>query len=495
MIKRLERPLYTGSEWTLDKIEAVTDAIESIASDELALDTFPYRLEIISSEQMMDAYTSAGIPINYHHWSYGKHFISLQEEYRRGRMGLAYEIVINSNPCIAYLMEENTMTMQTLVVAHAAFGHNAFMKNNYLFKQWTQPETVLDYFAFARNFIAECEERYGIPEVEGVLDACHALQLHGVHRYKHPTELTPADEERRDRERAAHRERELNVLWSTLPRSAISKVDEKSPVFPQEPEENILYFIEKHAPELPEWKRQIIQIVRRIAQYFYPQRQTKLLNEGFATFTHYVLLNRMSDLGMMTAGATTEYLHSHTNVVAQPSFTTINPYALGFELFRDIKRICEDPTVEDRDWFPDIAGGPWLDTVKFVAESFKDESAVLQFLSPKVIRDFRLFSLLDDESRSELEVSAIHNEDGYRHIRRRLAKQYDVGLELPDIQVFQVGRDRKLMLRHNVIDGRSLHEADAAKVVAHTQRLWGFQVGVETVVTRAAAENQAVLVR
>ena len=171
-----DRPIFTDAEWTFETIECITEAIEQIAQEELQLDYYPFRLEIISSEQMMDAYTSAGMPINYHHWSFGKHFIGLQEHYKRGRMGLAYEIVINSNPCIAYLVEENTMTMQALVIAHAAFGHNAFMKNNYLFKQWTHADAIIDYLAFARKYIAECEERYGIEEVEDVLDACHALQ-------------------------------------------------------------------------------------------------------------------------------------------------------------------------------------------------------------------------------------------------------------------------------------------------------------------------------
>ena len=189
-----DSPIFSGSEWTFEKIEQVTDAIEEIAQEELKLDTYPYQLEIISSEQMMDAYTSAGMPINYHHWSFGKQFIGLQEQYKRGRMGLAYEIVINSDPCIAYLMEENTMTMQALVIAHAAFGHNAFMKNNYLFKQWTHADAIIDYLAFARKYITGCEERYGVEAVEEVLDACHALQLHGIDRYTHPAELSIEEE-------------------------------------------------------------------------------------------------------------------------------------------------------------------------------------------------------------------------------------------------------------------------------------------------------------
>ena len=114
---------------------------------------------------MMDAYASVGMPIGYNHWSFGKEFLNVERGYKRGQMGLAYEIVINSNPCIAYLMEENSMTMQALVIAHACYGHNSFFKNNYLFKSWTDAGSIIDYFVFARKFIADCEERYGTAEV------------------------------------------------------------------------------------------------------------------------------------------------------------------------------------------------------------------------------------------------------------------------------------------------------------------------------------------
>ncbi len=473
-------PVFTDAEWTFEKIERITDEIERIAQEELQLDYYPYRLEIISSEQMMDAYTSVGMPINYHHWSFGKQFITLQEQYKRGRMGLAYEIVINSNPCIAYLMEENSMAMQTLVVAHAAFGHNAFMKNNYLFKQWTHADAIIDYLAFARNYLAKCEERYGIEEVESVLDACHALQNYGVDRYTHPSALSVAEEERRQRERWAQEEREANVLWSTLPRSS----GDTAPAEAEngfEPQENILYFIEKKAPELPQWKRELIRIVRKIAQYFYPQRQTKVLNEGFATFTHYYIMYRLSDKGLITAGAMQEFLHSHTSVVMQPDFGPINPYALGFHMFMDLKRICENPTDEDRAWFPDIAGSPWLPTVKFMAESFKDESAILQFLSPRLIRHFRLFALRDDDRKSALEVTAIHNDEGYRHVRKILAEQHDISLQDPIIEVSNVDRlgDRHLTLCHRATNRRQLESGDAAKVLHYASQLWGFAVQLE----------------
>src|SRR5437879_10764987 len=132
---------------------------------------------------MLDSYSSVGMPLFYKHWSFGKHFAFQEASYRKGLKGLAYEIVINSSPCISYLMEENTATMQTLVIAHAAFGHNHFFKNNYLFRQWTDAEGILDYLDFAKSYVAQCEERHGRLAVELTLDAAHALMSHGSVSY------------------------------------------------------------------------------------------------------------------------------------------------------------------------------------------------------------------------------------------------------------------------------------------------------------------------
>lgn len=124
---------------------------------------------------MLDAYSSIGMPLMYRHWSFGKRFARDETLYRKGARSLAFEIVINSDPCINYIMEENSMTMQCLVMAHAAMGHNHFFKNNYLFKQWTQADAILEYLDFAKRYVADCEERFGLHAVESVLDAAHAL--------------------------------------------------------------------------------------------------------------------------------------------------------------------------------------------------------------------------------------------------------------------------------------------------------------------------------
>ncbi len=483
---RKKQALPASSEWSLEAIDRYHEEIARTAA-EFGLDTYPVQIEIITAEQMMDAYASVGMPVNYHHWSFGKHFLSTEKGYRRGQMGLAYEIVINSNPCIAYLMEENTLTMQGLVIAHAAYGHNSFFKGNYLFRTWTNADAIIDYLIFARHYIAECEERYGEEDVELLLDSCHALMNLGVDRYKRPPKLSLAKEKLRQREREEYLQGQVNELWRTLPVQDVQHDPDTRRRFPAEPEENLLYFIEKHAPLLEPWQREVVRIVRKIAQYFFPQRQTQVMNEGWATFWHYTLLNRMYDEGLLADSFMLEFLQSHTNVVYQPPYNSrwysgINPYALGFAMWQDIRRICEAPTDEDREWFPDIAGSDWLQTFDFAMRNFKDESFVAQYLSPKVMRDLRLFAVLDDEREDTLEISAIHDDGGYRRVRAMLSEQYNLGSREPYIQVWNVDLrgDRSLTLRHQQHQRRPLGDS-ADEVMKHLARLWGFTVRLETV--------------
>jgi stage V sporulation protein R len=320
-----------------------------------------------------------------------------------------------------------------------------------------------------------------------LLDSCHALQNYGVDRYKRPAKLSVAQETARQKEREEYAQSQVNEIWRTLPLRE-EHVASKAPVrFPPEPEENLLYFIEKYAPLLEPWQRELVRITRKISQYFYPQRQTQVMNEGWATFWHYTILQDLYKEGIVGDGFMLEFLQSHTNVVYQPPATSpyysgINPYALGFAMMTDIRRICEDPTDEDRAWFPDMAGSDWLKTLDFAMRNFKDESFIAQYLSPKLIRDFHFFAVLDDDRSDKLMISAIHDEQGYRYVRHKLAEQYNLGSREPNIQVWQVNTrdDRALTLRHTQFNRRPLNQ-QAQEVLKHVARLWGFDVKLETV--------------
>jgi stage V sporulation protein R len=481
--------LFEGANWDFAMVQRIHDAIEPIALGEFGLDIYPNQIEIITTEQMLDAYSSVGMPLFYKHWSFGKHFAHHDSSYRKGMRGLAYEIVINSNPCISYIMEENTATMQTLVIAHAAFGHNHFFKNNYLFRQWTDADGILQYLDFAKAYIADCEQRYGNAAVERLLDAAHSLMSHGVHRYPRKRKPDLLTEEKRERDRRRHGEQVFNDLWRTVPgkekvkRGADDEAKRRSLL--ELPQENILYFLEKTAPRLRPWQREIIRIVRLIAQYFYPQSQTKVMNEGCATYCHYMIMNRLYETGQITEGSFLEFLSSHTNVVMQPTFDDrryngINPYALGFAMMQDLERITLTPTEEDREWFPEIAGtGDSWGVLRHVWANYRDESFISQFLSPNLMRRWKLFHVVDEGERAkEVKVETIHDERGYRQLRRAFARQYDVALIDPDIQVVDVdlAGDRRLILQHSILNSMRLDERETREVLQHLADLWGYDV-------------------
>lgn len=501
--------LFTSNDWTFDTIQTVYEEIEKIAKEELKLDTFPMQIEIISADQMLDAYSAHGLPIFYQHWSLGKRHLKDETNYKKGRSGLAYEIILNTSPTIAYLMENNTMTMQTLVLSHV-MGHAHFFKHNYLYKQWTHPEFIVDYLKFAKNYIQKCEEKYGVAAVERILDAAHALQHNSIDKYKRKTK-TKKELLNQLVARTRYEEESYNDLWKIIvekkkqtsrTKSDLEKLNDayKNQILPR-PEENILYFLEKHSPVLETWQREILRIVRKVGAYFYPQMQDKVMNEGFACFVHYYIMNRLYEKGMISEGNMLEFLSSHTSVCFQtmPDFRSeeqkqkdraqgkpepyqysgINPYALGFAMMQDIKRICEEPTEEDKRWFPELIGKNWRDViVDDVIPNYRDESFIRQFLSPKVIRDFKLFAIRNDETKPDhYEVLDTHNEEGYRNVRKVLADSMDINNKIPNIQIADVDfvDSRRLTLNHYSTKDQVL-SGDPVEMLLYIKDLWGYHI-------------------
>lgn len=483
----------SGEDWSFSKITEIYDEIYKV-SLEMGYDCYPNQVEIVTAEQMLDAYSSIGLPIMYNHWSFGKEFIRNFESYKKGYSGLAYEMVINSNPCINYLMEQNTMLMQTLVLAHAAVGHNHYFKNNYLFDRWTDPGGIIAYMDYARKFIHRCEEKYGVDTVEKILDAIHSLANVGVFKHPRKEPLSLKKELERRIARDTINEQSYNDLFETTIQKKPIKSEETSIAERKErfnlPEENILYFVEQYSPSLKLWIREVIRICRNINQYFYPQGQTKVCNEGCATWTHYTILHKLYDKGMITDGAMLEFLKSHNGVTFQADFDDnrysggLNPYALGYNIMRDIVRICDEPTDEDKLWFPKIAGcKDSFNVLKDAWADYRDESLIRQFLSPTVIRKMKLFSLVSEQQKTEYEVEFIHNERGYHKIRTMLADSYMRDAHIPQIVVSDVNieGDRELKLEFNSINKVLMNYSDKRATMQYLADLWGYPVQLRTI--------------
>lgn len=474
-----------GNEWNPQIISEYYNHLEGIGVGEWGYNIYRNQIEIVNAEGMLESYATTGLPVTYSHWSYGKRYLANQKMYERGMMGLAYEIVINSDPCISCLMEENSLTMQVLVMAHACIGHNHFFKNNHMFTQWTMADYIIDYMRYAKNYVERCEERYGYAAVEETLDAAHALAGYSVDKYTRKKKTKKEIED--DRLRRLQFE-QANYNLDTLPEYDVKKAVDEDEDQKIEETENLLYFIEKNAPALKDWQRELVRIVRRKQQYFYPQRYTQVMNEGCATATHYWLLQELYERGLVDEAFMLEFLASHSNVVFQPAFddsrfSGINPYKLGWEMFMDIRRMCEAPNEEDKKWFPHIVGQPFWPTFFDAVENYKDESFILQYLSPNVIRKMRLFSLYDGgEHESTYKITDIHNEDGYRSIREQLSRDHDHNLHVPHISVVDVRtkEDRRLILRHRMRSNRPLDQESGQEVLRHLFHLWKFPVEVRS---------------
>jgi spore cortex formation protein SpoVR/YcgB (stage V sporulation) len=282
------------------------------------------------------------------------------------------------------------------------------------------------------------------------------------------------------------RRRDVDLILQKTSTAKVVELDDTDDDI--EEEENLLYFIMKKSPTLDQWKREILRIVYKINQYFYPQGQTQTLNEGFASFTHYHIMTRLEEKGFLSPDAYVSFLDHHTGVITQRRYNNkhyngFNPYALGFAMLMDVKRICQNPTEEDKEWFPHLIGKRWQDAVKHAVFEHRDDGFIAQYLSPKVIRDLKLFSINlkyeDDEPKAF--VSEIHDDTGYRNVRTLLAKSKERINMVPQIAVVgaDLEGDRTLKLKYTAYQGRGLNIADADIVTDYVDFLWGYSVELD----------------
>jgi stage V sporulation protein R len=471
----MTKPMFTGSAWNFQLLDRIEKEVMEIGNEELHLEMYPNQFEICTSDQMLGIYADS-FPVHYRHWSSGKAYAREKHNYNQKHGNLAYEVVFNTTPCINFLQEENSATMMALTMAHAGCGHNSFFAMNELFLQHTDAKNILNYMIYARDFVDECEQKYGTDAVEGILDSCHALKYYSVDKFKRPEPLSKDLQKAKERENNIQKNKQVDALWDHIvPTKEVDHNEE--PDF--EHEENVLYFIEMHAPHLQTWERELIRIVRKIAQYFYPQYQTSVLNEGHASFTHYFIMTRLMEKGLITEGSYLEFLHSHTGVVNQyPGQPSYNPYYLGFNMLMENKRICQEPTKEDEKYFPSMVGTDWLKQHHFAIRNFRDESFVMQYLSPAMVRKERMFVFEDNADNPNFKITSIQNERGFEGIRSALSDRYKLSNFFADIQVIDADLkgDRTLTLLHTIKDGIMLDRKTAQETVNHVENLWGYPV-------------------
>lgn len=398
------------------------------------LDCFPQEFEVCDHNEMLGYMTYSGMPSHYPHWSYGKSFEKLKTLYEYGVSGLPYEMVINSNPSIAYLMRGNSLLLNVLTIAHV-YGHNDFFKNNSTFA-YTRPEHVLSSFkAQARRVRSYVEDpSIGIERVEPLLDAAHSIAYQcrrnlAVQRDERPVENSDAGNGYR---------------------------------VPIRPDPDLLLFIRDHNPALAEWERDLLTIIHETTQYFIPQIETKIMNEGWATFWHKRILDALDLPHEMRL----EFFVRHNQVV-RPTPGQLNPYHLGLCIW---EHLAGDAS----------AGPPTLDRIFSVRETDRDVAFIRRHLEEPLMRELNLFEYVPRGD--AIVVTKVADHEGWRQVKETLLQA--VGMNsIPVIRVIDadfLGR-RTLLLRHEH-DGRDLNLAAAEKTLAHVFRLWRRDVVLETVV-------------
>jgi stage V sporulation protein R len=435
---------------------------------EFGLDCYPQEFEVCDHVQMLGYMAYSGMPSHYPHWSYGKSYEKLKTLYDHGVSGLPYEMVINSNPALAYLMRDNSLALQILTIAHV-YGHNDFFKNNFNFQSTRAEFTLSTFKAHAQRVRTYVEDpSIGIEKVEQILDAAHALSL----QCRRNLAIRKLNVEA-DRERLLDAARPREDPFYTLHRRREYQEPNLKKI-PPSPEEDLLLFVRDYNPFLAEWEKDLLTIVHEEAQYFIPQIETKIMNEGWASYWHHQILNALplpQDLHL-------EFLVRHNQVV-RPIEGSLNPYHLGLKMWEDIRRRYDDPSpAEERELRR--APGKGLEQLFEARAADRDASFLRRFLTEELMREMDLFEY--QPKGNDLVISEVADQEGWKKIKETLIKNVGMG-SVPTILVEDSGysENRTLLLKHDH-DGRDLHLEYAEKTLAYVHRLWGREVAIETVI-------------
>jgi stage V sporulation protein R len=434
---------------------------------ELGLDCYPQEFEICDHGMMLGYMAYSGMPSHYPHWSYGKSYEKLKTLYDYGVSGLPYEMVINSNPALAYLMRDNTLCLQILTIAHV-YGHNDFFKNNFTFKS-TRAEFTIGTFKAHADRVRQYVDTpsIGLDKVESLLDAAHSLSLQ-CRRNLAVKKLS------------AEEERDRLVSAATPPADPFQRIHRRQETHepdlrkvPPSPDEDVLLFIRDHNPFLAEWERDLLTIVHEEAQYFIPQIETKIMNEGWASFFHKRILDALA----LPQELHLEFLVRH-NQVCRPIPGGLNPYHLGLKLWEDIERRGDRPTPEERETLPPGKSGHIL--IEETREVDRDASFLRRWLTEPLMRELDLFRY--EPKGEDLVVSDVSDADGWRQVKDTLVKSVGMG-SIPVIRVEDAdhNHNRTLLLSH-AHDGRDLQLEYAEKTLSYVYRLWGREAVLESVV-------------
>ncbi len=425
---------------------------------EYGLDFYTQEFEIIGFNEMIGYEAYVGMPSRYPHWSFGKSYEKNKTLYSLNLTGLPYEMVINSDPCLAYLMKDNTLLLQILTMAHV-YGHNDFFKNNRLFKQGTNANNTLEIFNLDAKIIREYidDPSIGYAEVERILDAAHAIRYQ-VQRNIGIKELSN-DEIKENILKEYENKRQNRNILDTYKEMKLPDLEK----IPLEPVDDLIGFIIDYG-HLEDWEKTILRIVKRETEYFIPQIETKIMNEGWASYTHYNILKQLE----LPQELHFEFLKRHNDVIA-PAVGGLNPYYIGFKIFEDIeKRYGKEKIFE-------------------VREIERDSSFLRRYLTRELCEELNLFQY--NVRTFDTIIEEISDKTGWKTIRDTLSYSAGMG-NIPYIRVIDLDKKNHALTLENIFDGRILDLSYAKETLKYIQELWGYDVKL---ITKSSDKQEVIL--
>lgn len=451
----------TSRTYDLHELQRLDEKCRAAAAD-LGLEVPEIVFHLAPAEQIYDI-AARGLPGRYSHWRFGQGYERMKLAHDHGQSRI-YELVLNTQPFQAYLLEGNSWVAQLLVIAHV-YGHCWFFANNRHFEQ--ADRKFLHRIRAAAERIEDYARHHGRVAVEDFIDSVQALALHCPIEPLRPGPATPPPALVEDAyadlfpDEAARRRAEHDRAH-----------DEWHQRFPHEPESDLLAFVLRHAPRLEDWQRDVISIMREEATYFMPQRRTKIANEGFASWTHMQIVQAMN----LDTDEFVEFDRLNASVV-QPHLRSVNPYNVGVELWREVVRIYDEPTDEEREKWPGAGEIGGRERLLEVASVVDDAALVAEFLTPAVCERAKLFAWeRDPERASVLRVTSREADEVRATLLRELWTLGIPRIVVTDADVFHQGG---LWLQHCAEDAVGLDPEYAAGTLPHVARLWGRAVTLE----------------
>lgn len=452
-------------------LETAVEQIWEVARG-FGLDPYPTNFEIVPAPVMYEV-GSYALPGRYSHWTFGKAYHRMKTMYDFG-LSKIYEVVINTNPAYGFLLETNSLIQNKMVIAHV-LGHVDFFKNNTYFSK-TNRRMVESVSTHAQRMM-EYEFKYGRKTVERFLDAVLAIEEHIDPYFFIKREVSPAEEKRRAEQRP--KDGPYDDLWllDSNEREArdVSQTDlsTERDRLPRErlPEKDLLFYVMKNSPTLAGWQRDAIAMVHEEMEYFVPQMQTKIMNEGWASIWHARIMRELD----LTDNEHIEFANLHSGVVS-PHKGQLNPYYLGYKIYEDIERRWNEPSDEDRKHFG-RRGNEGREKIFEVRELENDVSFLRNYLTEELCEELDLFvfELVEEE---EWTIT----EKRWERVRDQLVSNMtNFGFPYLEVADGDYNGNRELYLKHRY-EGTELDMRYARKALEHVFTLWGRPVHLETVV-------------